>query len=173
MLAELVPESRVRVEGLDQPCRDRVGDVPARRQLVLGMRVHGRLDRGEHLRRGGAARIGLDLEAVVRPRVVAGGDDDPRSRPELAREVAADLGRHRVGRREGADVVGGEDLDAGAGEVLGGEAAVMTDDDAAIRAPGLLEVLGHAACAATHVVEGVVLGDGGAPAVGAELDLGH
>src|SRR6188508_3273482 len=48
----------------------------AARILVLGMLEHRGLDRVEHFRRGGAAGIGLDLEAVVGPRVVAGGDHD-------------------------------------------------------------------------------------------------
>ena len=74
---------------------------------------------------------------------------------------------------EAADVVGGKDLDAGAGEVLGGEAAVVADDDASVRGTGPLEVLGNSAGAASHVVEGVVLGDGGAPAIGPELDRRH
>ena len=67
----------------------------------------------------------------------------------------------------------GQHLDAGAGEVLGGEAPVMADHDAAIGRAGLLEVLRHAARASAHVMERVVLGDGGAPAIGPELDLGH
>ena len=54
--------------------RSRVGG-----QLVLGVLEHRGLDRGQHLRRGGAG-IGLDLEPVVGPRVVAGGDDDAGTR---------------------------------------------------------------------------------------------
>ena len=173
MLGQLVAEARVRVEGLDQAGGHGVVVLAARRQLVLGVGIHGRLDGGQHLRRGGAAGVGLDLEAVVGPRVVAGGDDDPGPGAELAGEEAADLGGHRLGRREGADVVGREHLDAGPREVLGGEATVVADHHAAVGGPGLLEVLGHAARAAAHVVERVVLGDGGAPAVGPELDLGH
>ena len=137
------------------------------------MAVHGGLDGGEHLGRGGAAGVGLDLEAVVGPRVVAGGDDDPRSGPHLAGEEAADLGRHRVGRREGADAVRRQHLDAGRGEMLAREAAVVAHDHAAFGRPGLVEVLGDAAGAAAHVVEGELLGDGGAPAIGPELDLAH
>ena len=69
--------------------------------------------------------------------------------------------------------MGGQDLDAGTGEVLRGEPAVVTDDDAAIGGAGLLEVLGDAAGAASHVMERVVLGDGGTPSIGAEPDLRH
>ena len=104
---------------------------------------------------------------------MAGGDDDAGAGAELAREEAADLGRDGVGRGEAADVVRGEHLDAGAGEVLAGEAAVVADDDAPVRGTGPLEVFGNAARAAAHVVEGVVLGDGGAPAIGPELDRRH
>jgi hypothetical protein len=61
-------------------------------------------------------------------------------------------------------------LDAGAREVLRGEAPVVADDDAPVRRAGRLEVLGHAAGAAAHVVEGEVLGDGRPPAIGSEPD---
>ena len=170
---QLVAEARIRVEGLDQAGGDRVIVVAARRQLVLRMGVHRRLDRRQHLRRRGAARIGLHLEAVVRPWVVAGGDDDPRAGAELTREVAADLGRHGLRRRQRPDVVGRQDLDAGAREMLAGEAAVVADDDAAVGSAGQPQVLSDAARAAPHVVERVVLGDRGAPAISTELDLRH
>src|SRR5690606_3456312 len=63
--------------------------------------------------------------------------------------------------------------DAGAREVLAGEAPVVADDDAAGGGTGLLEVLGAAAGTAPHVVDGVLLGDGRAPAIGPELDPPH
>ncbi len=82
------------------------------------MGVHGRLDGGQHLGRGGAAGIGLDLESVVGPRVVTGGDDDPGTRAQLTGEEAADLRRDRLGRCVAANAVRGEHLDAGTREVL-------------------------------------------------------
>ena len=57
--------------------------------------------------------------------------------------------------------------------MLGGEAPVVADDDATVGGPRLLEVFGDTAGAAADIVERVVLGDGGAPAVGSELDLRH
>ena len=117
--------------------------------------------------------VGLDLEAVVGPRVVAGRDDDAGPGVQLSGEEAADLGRDGLGRREGANVVRGKDLDAGAREVLGREASIVAHDHATLGGTGLLQVLGNAARAAADVVERVVLGDGGAPAVGSELDLRH
>ena len=170
---ELVPEARVGVEDLDEARVDGIGVIATRRQLVGRVLVHRGLDGGEHLRRGGAAGIGLDLEAVVRPWVVARGDDDAGARPELAGEEAADLGRHGLRRREAADVVRRQHLDAGACEMLGGEPPVVADDDAAVRGAGPLEVLGHPPRTAPDVVEGVVLGDGRAPAIRPELDRRH
>jgi hypothetical protein len=170
---QLVAEARVGVELLDQAGGNRLAVGAAWGQLVLRVLVHGGLDGGQHLGRGRPTGVGLDLEAVVGPWVVAGGDDDAGPRVQLPREEAAHLGGHRLGRDEGADVLRGQNLDAGTREVLGGEAAVVADDHPTVGGARLLEVLGHPTRAAPHVVEGVVLGDGRAPAIGPELDLGH
>ena len=170
---QLRAEARVGIEGLHLPGRNGVVVVASRRKLVLGVAVHRRLDGGQHLRRRRAAVIGLDLEPVVGPWVVAGRDDDPGAGVQLAGEEAADLGGHRLGRREGADVVRRQHLDAGAREVLRGEAPVVADDHATVSGAGRSQVFGHAPGAAAHVVEREILGDRRAPAVGAELDLRH
>ncbi len=77
---ELVAEARVGVEDLDQSRGDRIVVLASGRNLVLRVPIHGGLDGGQHGRRRRAAGIGLDLEPVVGPRVVAGGDDDARRR---------------------------------------------------------------------------------------------
>src|ERR1700674_49162 len=169
MLASCALERGEGSEGPSPPRRNGIGVVAARRELVLWVAIHGRLDGGEHLGCPCAAGVGLHLEAVVGPRIVAGSDDDARAGAHLAREEAADLGRHRVGRREGADAVRGQHFDAGSREILGGEAPVVADDNAALGGARVGEVLRHATSAAPHVVEREVLGDGGAPAIGAAL----
>src|SRR5205823_8763289 len=83
------------------------------RNLILRLAVHGGLDGRQHLWTAGPAGVGLDLEPVVRPRIVAGGDDDPSARAKLAGEEAADLGWHSIRRHEAADVMRRQHLDAG------------------------------------------------------------
>ena len=84
----------------------------------------------EDVRPGRGAGRRLDLEPVVGPRVVAGGDDDAGRRAALDDLVRAHLGRDGVrGERDG-DVVREQDLGGGRREVLGREPAVVGDDDA-------------------------------------------
>ena len=120
----------------------------------------------------GAGRC-LDLEAVVDPRVVAGGDDDAGRRAALDDLVRAHLGRHGADREGDRDVVREEDLGRGHREVLGREPAVVGDDDALGGLAALDDVGGHAVGAAADVVVGELVGDPGAPAVGPEHDRGR
>ena len=69
-----------------------------------------------------------------------------------------------------ADIVRQEDLRGRGGEVLAGEAPVVADDHAAGRTTLGNDPLGHALRAATDVVEGVLLGDPGTPAIRPEDD---
>ena len=75
-----------------------------------------------------------------------------------------------AGGEEHRDVVGEQHLGRGGREVLAGEAAVVADHDALGHAALADDPLGHALGTAAHVVEGVVLADPGAPAVGPEDD---
>ena len=159
-----------RVEALDQALRDAVVEGDARRAA----RGPSCLDRGfegvDDLRRRAAGVFGLVLEAVVGAGVVGGGDDDGAAGVLVEDGVAGD--RRGGGGVEdvGLDAVGGDDLGAGGGEVLGAEARVEADDEAAFGEAGRLQVARDALGAVADVLERVVLGDDGAPAVGAELD---
>jgi hypothetical protein len=84
--------------------------------------------------------------------------------------VADDGGGGWLGREVDLDAVAGEHLRSGGGEVLGGEAGIVADDQAAAGGPGLLEVIGDALGAVADVLEGELLPDDGPPAVRAELD---
>ncbi len=68
---------------------------------------------------------------------------------------------------------GGQDLDAGPGEVLGREPAVMGHHHPALDGPLFREVVRHAAGTAADIVEGEVFGDGRTPAIRPESDRGH
>ena len=119
---------------------------------------------------GGRAGRRLDLEPVVRPRIVAGGDDDPGRRASLDDLVSSIwVGTAWRGESDG-DVVGEEDLGGGGGEVLGGEPAVVGDHDALGLLAALDDVAGDAVGAAADVLERVVVGDLRSPAVGPEDD---
>ena len=129
-----------------------------------------RLDDRQDLGAGRGPGRRLDLEAVVDPRVVAGGDDDAGRRAALDDLVRAHLGRDGVDREGDRDVVGEQDLGGGLGEVLRREPAVVGDDDALGRLAALDDVGGDAVGAAADVLEGELVGDPGPPAVGAEDD---
>ena len=161
--------ARIRIEALDEPGRLGIGERPA---LDPGPAVDRELglDDAEDVRaRRGPGRR-LDLEAVVDPRVVAGGDDDPGGGSALDHLERAHLGRDGVDREGDRDVVGEEDLGGGGRKVLRGEAAVVGDHDALARLAPIDDVARHAVGAAAHVLEGELVGDPGAPAVGPEHD---
>ena len=99
----------VRVEALDEPGTLRVGEGPAVDGL-LAVDRQSCLDDAQDLGSGRSPGRGLDLEPVVDPGVVAGGDDDARGRAPRDHLVRAHLGRDRVGGEGDRDVVGQEDL---------------------------------------------------------------
>ena len=92
-----------------------------------------------------------------------------------------DLKRDGGGRRRSLaemhrDAVAGDDLGGRQGKVATGEALVVADDHAArqlSRLEGVAQILGKPLRAAPQVVEGIVLTDLAAPAVGAENDVCH
>src|SRR5437667_2139087 len=63
-----------------------------------------------------------------------------------------------------------EDLGGGRGEMLGGEPAVVRDDDALALLASFDDVASDAVGTAAHVLEGEVVGDPSAPAIRAEDD---
>ena len=129
-----------------------------------------RLDDRQDLGPGRGSGRGLDLEAVVHPRVVAGGDDDPGCRSPFDHLVRGHLGRHGVDREGDTDVVSEQDLGRGHREVFGREAPVIGDDDALGRLPAACHVRGDAIGAAPDIVVGELVGDARAPAIGPEDD---
>ena len=121
--------------------------------------------------RGGPGRR-LDLEPVVGPRVVAGGDHDPGRGAPLDDLVARHLGRDGVAgdRRPGCRGRGATSA-AAVGEVLAREPAVVGDDDTLGLLAAFDDVVGDPVGAAPDVLERVLVGDPGSPAVRAEDDL--
>jgi hypothetical protein len=126
------------------------------------------------------APVDLDLDAVVRRRVVARGHHDADA-AELARQVADRGRRQALGHQGGVQMVGLEDLRDLARERVGLEALVVADDHRArerrflaqVLGLVLLDVVGDGLGRAPHVLEGEVARDDAAPAVGAELDGFH
>ncbi len=126
------------------------------------------------------APVDLDLDAVVRRRIVARGDHHARA-AELTRHVAHRRGREALGHQSRVQVVGLEHLRDLAREDVGLEALVVADD----HRPGqrrllarvldlvLLHVVGDGLGRAPDVLEREVARDETAPAVGAELDRIH
>src|SRR4029079_6757716 len=158
-----------RVVALDEPCGLGVGERPA---LDRGAAVAGDLglDDLEDLGAGRGSARRLDLETVVGPRVVAGGDDDARRGAALDDLVARHLGRHGAGRVGDGNVVGEEDLRGRGREELRGETPVVGEYDAFGFLAAVDDVAGDAVVAAPDVLERVVVGDLGPPPVGAEDD---
>ena len=170
--AQVLLVARVGVVALDEPGRLGVGERPGldRRRAVARDR---RLEDLEDLRPGRRAAGRLDLEPVVGPRVVAGGDDDAGRGAALDDLVARHLGGHGVHGIGDRDVVGQQHLRGRGGEVLAGEAPVVGDDHALGLGPLLDHVARHAVGAAAHVGEREVVGHAGPPAVRAEDDVGR
>ena len=73
-------------------------------------------------------------------------------------------------RQRDRDAVPEEDLSRRRGEMLRREPPVERDDDALRRLAPLHDVVGDAVGAATDVLERVLVGDAGTPAVGPEDD---
>ena len=104
--------------------------IRPRRRQRSGVVADGPLDHGQDVRaRRGTARR-LDLEAVVRPGVVRGGDHHAARRAPLDHLVRGHLGRDRATRHGDRDVVRQQHLGRGLGEVLAREAPVVADDHA-------------------------------------------
>ncbi len=123
-----------RVEELDPACRQR----PRRRAGARASRsrrsaADRALERRQDLRSGRGPGLRLDLEPVVGPRVMGGGDDDAARGAALHDLVRDHLGRHGAARESDGDVGGEQDLGRGLGEELAREAPVVADHDA--RAP--------------------------------------
>src|SRR5664280_1056265 len=161
-----------RVVTFDQAGRLGIGERPALDGRP-GTGGDARLDVGQHLRTGCRARGRLDLEAVVGPGVVAGGDNDARRGPTLDYLERGHLRRQGVVGKDDRNPVTQHDLGGGCGEVLAGEAAVVGEDDAAGLISGRDHVLGHGLGTASNVDERVVVADLGAPAIGAKDDPGE
>ena len=121
-----------------------------------------------------AVRI-AHLVAVVLRRVVAGRDIDRAQRPCVGHAEGDDRGGHTAAAEVDGDAVAGQHLGRGRGEILGPEALVAADHSPARELGGVsrLQIVGKALGAATDVVEGIVLGDAGPPAVGAKDDIAH
>ena len=162
----------VGIEALDQAGRLGVGERPAGDGDPAVGRQPG-LDHAQDVGAGRRAGRRLDLEAVVDPRVVAGGDHDPGRRAPLDDLVRAHLGGHGMDGEGDRDVPGEEHLGRGLGEMLRREAAVVGDDHALGLLAATGHVLGHAVGAAADVLERELVGDPGPPAVGSEDDGGR
>ncbi len=89
---------------------------------------------------------------------------------------------YRIGKRGGGSViVGQKNVDAGSGQGLRNsfreiarlEARVIADNQTFAYVFMLMDVVGDGVADATHILEGVVVGDNAAPTVGSEFDLGH
>ena len=127
------------------------------------------LEACNHLRRGRAGVLRLVLDAEVRRRVVAGGEDDRPRGSKFEDRPRADLRRGGVLRQVGLDPGGGGDPRDLGGKAVGAEAAVIPNDHLRVRVPR--KVVGDPLGGVAHVLEREVVGDDAAPAVGAELDL--
>ena len=121
--------ARIGIEALDQAGRLGLREGPPRDGRAAVGR-DGRLEHGQDLRAGRRARGRLDLEAVVRPGVVGGGDDDAGRGAALDDLVGGHLGGDGLGGEGDRDVVRQQHLGGRGGEVLAGEAPVVGDDHA-------------------------------------------
>ncbi len=101
---------------------------------------------------------------------MAGCDDDAGRGPALDDLERGHLGRNRLAGEDYRDVVGQDHLGGGGREMLAGETAVVSEDDATSPIAALHDVLGHGLGATADVRERVVVGDLGSPAVRAEDD---
>ena len=116
--------------------------------------------------------MGLDFIAVENGRIMAGGDHDAASRLALFDSKRnRGRGRRAVGK-DGLKAVVGEDLGGAPSELIGEKAAVEADDDRFVGAWGRLLVpeVRRGLDGAVEVVEGKILRDHRAPAIGAKFN---
>ena len=105
------------IEPFDKPLlRGILGRHPLDPLGMLLERMDVRLDGLQHVWSGGRAGLGLHLEAVVHPRVVAGRDDDAGLRLPPHRGPRERLRRRRGGGEVDGDAVRRDDLGGGVGE---------------------------------------------------------
>ena len=112
----------------------------------------------------------LILEAVPDGWIVAGSDNDGAT-GSFSQNTKA---YHRCWRGSGAevnpDVVAGNYLSHRRGEVFGGKAVVIADNQSATRQVCLLQVVGYPLGTGTYIIKGEVLSDNAPPAIGAEFN---
>ena len=119
--------------------------------------------------RAGAA-VDLVLKTVVIGRVMAGRYHDGAVGLEGGHSVAGDRCGRRPGKEKDLDAVAGQHLGGSSGEILGSEPCVVAYDYTALCPTCAFQVIGHTLSAGAHVAKGEILGNDGAPAVGAEFD---
>ena len=93
--AHVVHVAGVRVEALDRARVLGIRERPREAAPTRPARAMTAFDLRQHVRARGGARGRLDLEAVVGPRVVRGGDHDPAGGAALHDLVRGHLGRDR------------------------------------------------------------------------------
>jgi hypothetical protein len=101
---------------------------------------------------------------------MAGGNDDSASGLMGQDTVTDDRGGRGPGTEIYLDAITGDYLGGGGGEVLGGKAGIIADDNAPPGQSLLFQEVGDALGTVAYVFKGKVLGDNRPPAVGAELD---
>lgn len=112
----------------------------------------------------------LYFEATPAPWIVTRSDDHGTASFPGHRAIANDGRGCRLGTQVRLNVISGGYFGYRGGEVLGGEACVIANDQALWRETGSQKVLACRLSAYPHVVESEVLGDRSSPAVGAEFD---
>ena len=123
--------------------------------------------------RGGAAVAGFVFHAVPLIGIVAGGDLDAAAAPRsFTRSESAGVGAASAASQTGMPAA--ETVSAAArAKTLGAEAGVVADEEAGAGFFRADCVTGDRPGHLADVFEGEILGDDGAPAVGAERDFVH
>jgi len=122
--------------------------------------------------RGRAAKVRLEFHPVPLPGIVAGGDHHAARRAEVFHGVG-ERGRGRVvvGKAD-RNSSGGQHLRNRLGKAAGEKTRVVAYHQPLFRVLVFQHVRGNRHAGAAHVLEGKVVCDKAAPAVGAEFDVG-
>ncbi len=135
-----------------------------------GRGVEVALDFPHDLRRGRAAIGGFELHPVPIPRIVAGGDHDAAGRAHLLDRVRERRGRRVIVRQPHLETRVRKLFGRDFGEAARTEARIVGQQDAPGGVLMPVDVVGDGARDTAHIFKGEVVGDDGAPAIGAELD---
>ncbi len=102
---------------------------------------------------------------------MARGDHDAAGRAQVLHRVGESRSRGVIVGKTNRDTCARQHFGDGFGEIARGKARVVPHQQALADVLMLVRVVGDGIADAAHILEGVIVGDDAAPAIGAEFDF--